>query len=512
MHHGHNHHALPESKTIKNCLPAVVQIVALKRGFLGNASTVWTGSGTIVDPRGFILTNCHVANPRAMGMPSPDADALGIAITTRSDEAPALTYLAEIVVQSPELDLAVLRITSQLNGSKVSTLNLPSIAIGDSDLIELADSVAIFGYPGIGGQTVTFTSGTVAGFSASNQLKVRRAWIKTDATIAGGNSGGTAINSDGELIGIPTQASAGDNITPVDARPVIDTNRDGRIDERDSIMAIGGFINGLRPVNLAKPLLRKAGVNIAAPKEEASAKIETPAPTITPSQNSAPQRTSSGIQFSPLVFSGAISKEGRPINPSEILPSGSASLFVSFQYQGMKKGAILRQVWAHNGTTIMDRNDPWTLDENGAQTLTLSNRQGMPDGEYRLILSVEDKIVAEGSVTIGRKVEDNDTELSGTIMDVKTHRTIPDALVIILKPNVRVMDFVKVKNRNMAFTSTRTNAKGEFTFPLQLPKGQAYGLVVVARGYKDLAIEGGIQIHATAPEHATMNPIPLQPE
>lgn len=511
MHQGHDHHASPASTTIKNTLSAVVQIVALKRGFLGNASTVWTGSGTIIDPRGYILTNCHVANPRAMGMPSPDADALGVAITTRSDEAPALTYLAEIVAQSPELDLAVLRITRQLNGSGIGTLNLTSIPVGDSDQVELGDSVAIFGYPGIGGQTVTFTSGTVAGFSASNELRVRRAWIKTDATIAGGNSGGTAINSDGQLIGVPTQAAAGDNITPVDARPVIDTNRDGRIDERDSIMAIGGFINGLRPVNLAKPLLRKAGIAIDTPKEEAAVKIETPAPAA-PQNIPAPTPSPTGVQFSSLVFSGAISKEGRPINPSEILPTGTASLFVSFQYQGMKKGTLLRQVWAHNGVTIMDRSDPWTLAETGGQTLTLSNRQGMPDGEYRLVLSVADKIVGEGAVTIGRKIEDNDTELSGIVVDAQNKRPISDALVIVLKPNVRVMDFVKVKNRNMAFTSARTNQSGAFTFPQQLPKGQAYSLVVVARGYKDLAVEGAIQIHPTAPEHATMNPIPLQPE
>ncbi len=78
---------------------SVVQIVALRQGFLGQMSPAWTGSGTMVDPRGFILTNCHVANPRAMGMPAPPADALAIAITQRSDEPPALTYLAKVVMQ-----------------------------------------------------------------------------------------------------------------------------------------------------------------------------------------------------------------------------------------------------------------------------------------------------------------------------------------------------------------------------------------------------------------------------
>jgi hypothetical protein len=39
-------------------------VVALRQGFLGGMSSAWTGSGTIIDPSGIILTNCHVASPR----------------------------------------------------------------------------------------------------------------------------------------------------------------------------------------------------------------------------------------------------------------------------------------------------------------------------------------------------------------------------------------------------------------------------------------------------------------
>ena len=106
---GSDSSGIPDREVIERAMPAVVQIVALRQQFLGNLSPAWTGSGTIVDPSGLILTNCHVVNPRAMGMPAPPADRLAVAITQRSDEPPALTYFAEIVVQSPALDLAVLR-------------------------------------------------------------------------------------------------------------------------------------------------------------------------------------------------------------------------------------------------------------------------------------------------------------------------------------------------------------------------------------------------------------------
>ena len=66
-------------------------------------------------------------------------------------------------------------------------MNLPAIVLGDSEELRLGERISIFGYPGIGGETVTFTSGNVSGFSNEKGVRDKRAWIKTDATIAGGN-------------------------------------------------------------------------------------------------------------------------------------------------------------------------------------------------------------------------------------------------------------------------------------------------------------------------------------
>lgn len=515
--------SLPAPDVIKQSLSAVVQVVALRQAFLGNMSAAWTGSGTVVDPSGIILTNCHVANPRAMGMPSPPADRLAIAITTRSDEPPALTYFAEIVVQSPELDLAVLKITSDVKGKSVRGLNLPAIPLGDSDRLELADNLAIFGYPGIGGETVTFTSGSVAGFTSQANVNARRAWIKTDATIAGGNSGGTAINHNGHLVGVPTQAAAGTNVTPVDARPVVDTNRDGRIDHRDTPMAIGGFINGLRPVNLAKPLLKQAGVKVSGAGSRTSVPMERvgrpQAPPSAPrraapaegARGGTPQRASSAA-FSNLVFSSRVTRDGRPINPSDVIPAGAKTIYVTFDFSGMRQGTAWSQVWALNGNPILNQPGKWEDGGRGRKTLSLKNNKGLPEGEYHLVLTARNQIVAEGKVVVGRAVNDTDTEIAGQVVDGGTGRGIAEALVIALKPGVRVRDFVRLQSKEMAFTSARTDRNGAFTFPEQLPKGQAYGLVVVARGYKDLVVEGGLRVSAQAPEQAQMNPIPLQKE
>ena len=497
-----------DRQTIERVMPAVVQIVALRQRLVGHLSPAWTGSGTIVDPSGLILTNCHVVNPRAMGMPAPPADRLAIAVTQRSDEPPALTYFAEIVVQSPQLDLAVLRIVAGLDGGPVSGLNLPAVAVGDSDVLELGDTVSIFGYPGIGGETVTFTSGSVSGFSKEPGINDRRAWIKTDATIAGGNSGGTALNHRGELVGIPTQAAAGAGVTPVDARPVVDTNLDGRVDQRDTPMAVGGFINGLRPVKLAKPLLNKAGMRVTG--AGATAQVPVAPPPRPTRQRRA--KSASGPTINNLVFSSRVTRDGRPINPAAVLPSGGKELFVTFEFDGMRNGLPVGQVWARNGETLASEKGTWQDGPRGRKTLHLGNPNGLPDGEYHLVLTVRNQVVAEGEVIVGHRVEDTDTQVSGQVVNAATGRGIPNALVIALRPGVSARDFARKQSPDMAYTSARTDRNGRFTFPKQLPKGQAYGLAVAGQGYRNVAIESALRIGADAPEHAQLNPIPLPPE
>jgi hypothetical protein len=175
----------------------------------------------------------------------------------------------------------------------------------------------------------------------------------------------------------------------------------------------------------------------------------------------------------------------------------------------MRKGRTWSQVWALNGKTIVSEDGKWEDGAKGRKTLRLANPKGLPDGQYDLALAVGKKVLAQGQVVVGKRAEDTDTEVSGQIVDQKTGRGIPEALVIALKPGVSVQEFLRKQSKSQAFTSVRTDGRGKFTFPRQLPKGQAYGLVVVARGYRDLVVEGALRVAANMPEQAQMNPIPL---
>nr|MBN1229503.1 trypsin-like peptidase domain-containing protein [Anaerolineae bacterium] len=174
---------------------AAVQIMA-GRGVGGSFQPMWTGSGTLISPNGVILTNCHVA----CGAPT-----LLILMTTDADQAPEPSYIAEITYYDEELDLAILQITADENGNALSPSGLPYLEVGDSDDLRLGEKLYIFGYPGVGGETITFTTGSVSGFeSATVGGTSQRVIIKTDAEIASGNSGGTAVDLLGRLVAVPT--------------------------------------------------------------------------------------------------------------------------------------------------------------------------------------------------------------------------------------------------------------------------------------------------------------------
>jgi len=240
---------------------AVVQIEATVE-IEGQEMVGWTGSGTIISPDGLILTNAHVVlSDRFYQVKN-----LIVSLTIAQDAPPVQTYYASIVQADEALDIAVIKPYQDLRGNTLnySLLILPFVPLGDSDQLNLGESINILGYPGIGGDTITLTRGEVSGFT-SEAAYGNRAYIKTSGTIAGGNSGGLAVNTRGELIGVPTAIGSGNlNDAIVDCRALMDTNRDGYIDDNDTCVPTGGFINALRPINLAMDLITAARTGAVA--------------------------------------------------------------------------------------------------------------------------------------------------------------------------------------------------------------------------------------------------------
>ena len=185
------------SSAAKRASPAVVSITASRvtarnphandpnfRRFFGQQdreeqNQVGLGSGVIVSPEGFLITNNHVIE---------GADDIEVMLTDGRKAK------ARIVGSDPESDVAVLKI--ELN-------KLPSITFGSTDNLQVGDVVLAIGNPFGVGQTVT--SGIVSALGR-NQLGINtfENFIQTDAAINPGNSGGALVDANGNLLGINT--------------------------------------------------------------------------------------------------------------------------------------------------------------------------------------------------------------------------------------------------------------------------------------------------------------------
>jgi len=144
-----------------------------------NEPQVGLGSGVIVSPNGYILTNNHVIE---------GADEIEVSLNDGRHSR------ARVVGTDPETDLAVL---------KIELDKLPVIVLGNSDTLQVGDPVLAIGNPFGVGQTVT--SGIVSALGR-NQLGINtfENFIQTDAAINPGNSGGALVDVRGHLLGINT--------------------------------------------------------------------------------------------------------------------------------------------------------------------------------------------------------------------------------------------------------------------------------------------------------------------
>jgi len=240
------------SPAAKRAAPAVVSIATTQartahplandpwfRFFYGDreddSPQMGLGSGVIVSPEGYILTNNHVVE-----------GAQEIEVTLSDSRRTT----AKVIGTDPDTDLAVLRITLD---------RLPVIAMGNSDTVQVGDKVLAIGNPFGVGQTVT---GGIISALGRNQLGINtfENFIQTDAAINPGNSGGALVDVNGSLLGINTAiySRSGGNMgigfaIPVNtARQVLEgLVRDGQVTR--------GWI-GVEPVELNADLAETFGI------------------------------------------------------------------------------------------------------------------------------------------------------------------------------------------------------------------------------------------------------------
>jgi len=162
------------------------------------------GSATCISPKGLLLSCRHVLeDPEEPG--ALQKDGILVAFNRSLDRPPAQCFLARVVHEDANLDLALLELTEDVFGRALpKDLALPWLPLGDSDALRLGDPVTVLGYPQEGSEftrtPVILSRGSVAGFESAGGT---RTWIKTDAWIGPGHSGGTLVDREQRLVAVP---------------------------------------------------------------------------------------------------------------------------------------------------------------------------------------------------------------------------------------------------------------------------------------------------------------------
>jgi len=183
------------TKAAENTVNAVVHVknVTISAGqmtfedlFLGRRpqrAQLGTGSGVIITPDGYIITNNHVVDKSQE-----------LSVTLNNNK----TYNAEIIGTDPKTDIALLKIEADEE--------LPVVTFGDSDNAKIGEWVLAVGNPF--NLTSTVTAGIISAKARDLSGNASQSFIQTDAAVNPGNSGGALVNTNGELIGINTAISS----------------------------------------------------------------------------------------------------------------------------------------------------------------------------------------------------------------------------------------------------------------------------------------------------------------
>lgn len=171
-----------------------------------NYGNWYSGSGTIIDPKGIILTNKHVVSDQYGGI----IKTCFIGFTESINQEPNFgtetnPNLAEVkyYTTASDMDTAILYLENPTNKSYTYI----DIWNSDSNTLQFGHKIEAIGFPSIGGSTITYTSGDFSGFGSASDGTQN--YIKATTPLEHGNSGGAAYNPTGQFIGIPTMVVAG---------------------------------------------------------------------------------------------------------------------------------------------------------------------------------------------------------------------------------------------------------------------------------------------------------------
>jgi len=210
------------------------------------------GSGGLLGEVNLVVTNEHVSAYDAEYLEGCEDPYLAVGYSFDAKDDRFVWFPATERFSNYSLDIAVLDVQLQVKPwFEGGPEDIAPLRAGDWPVLKLADldpqigdPIGAYGFPAIGGYTVTFTSGHVAGW-IEDYAQNRSGMMKVDLNVTHGSSGSLVLNKDGDVVGLVALLGIpmGEDEDSVDCTILADTNLDGEIDDDDTCVSVGGFIN-----------------------------------------------------------------------------------------------------------------------------------------------------------------------------------------------------------------------------------------------------------------------------
>lgn len=247
---------LPAEPTEIDKALSVVKIDAMAE-VNGQRMLIWSGSGTIISPDGLILTAADlVLSDRYF-----QVSELLVSLTVDPQNAPVPTYSAAIVQADLDLGLAIIKPRATLSGKTLdyALLDLPAMLLGTSSALEQGQTLQVLGYSNLKDEDLLQTSAVnVNDFGAEFPFG-EKVLIHASESVPAGLNGAPVMNESGELVAVPVHKSPLTfDPNTAECKPLVDANRDGRIDENDPCHRVSLPIDTLRPIHVALPMIDAA--------------------------------------------------------------------------------------------------------------------------------------------------------------------------------------------------------------------------------------------------------------
>jgi S1-C subfamily serine protease len=254
----------------------------------GELSGCGGGSGGLVGEIDQVLTNEHVVNDSENEGECADAaiyvgypvESTGRNFVWWPGKVRGVNEYTDLALIDVDMTAAAIVANRDFPASIVLTHTWPVFSVA-AEKPFIGAPISIYSYPTIGGYSMTFTAGHVAGWALDSWSRKEASdmsakwnegyradpdgyldFMKLDVTVAGGSSGSSVLNAAGEIVGVTVIVGASRKAVTTECRSLADTNNDGEIDDTDSCVPVGGFINGAVTIDDVRTFLAKQGVDL----------------------------------------------------------------------------------------------------------------------------------------------------------------------------------------------------------------------------------------------------------